>query len=242
MVNTKNIFSRLNAAVEKSKRNLKEAQARGSVSEERFYKKQLRALSMIEEYRDGLAWIKKQDMKEKSKFCIKCNFDYVMIQEHYSIGYDTAKSIVHRISNTFEKKIGEDTLDLIMSSDDMVGAGLTSFYMNSGKISLSDLFLSSIIDSLPEADCANVYEMAECKDEIEFLYMYSMKGFQEFLSRIDLDKLANVIYVIAKNTEKYKQERSTLVNLYRVATKITLDDVTKELGFEDEDDPDSYVE
>lgn len=231
MLNKKNIFSKLEGAVENNSKLLKEAEAKGDVGYIKFYQKQQRALNQIVEYRDSLDWIKKSDMKEKFTFCFKCGFDYDMITEHFKIGYETAKSLVFRLSNKFEEKIGSDTLDLICdTAEDNVGAGIVAFYVSIGKFTKSNLFLSSIVDRLPEENCDKVFEMSECANEIEFLYLYSKKGFETALRNIDLEKLANVLYAMGRETEKYKKERKTLVSLFREDTNMDLEKAEEELG------------
>lgn len=231
MLNKKNIFSKLESAVENNVRLLKDAESKGDIGYTKFYQKQQKALNQIVEYRDGLEWIKKADMKEKFTFCFKCGFDYEMITEHFGIGYETAKSLVFRLSNKFEEKIGSETLDLICdTSEDNVGVGIVAFYVNIGKFTKSNLFLSSIVDRLPEENCDKVFEMSECVNEIEFLYLYSRKGFETAFSNIDMEKLANVLYAIGKDTEKYKKERKTLVSLFREDTNMDLEKAEEELG------------
>lgn len=234
MVNKKNIFSRLNTAIVEVEKNLKVAQSNGDKKSEVFSLKQLKGLKTILEYRDSLEWIKKSDMKEKAQFCLKCNFDYEMIQEKYSIGYETAKSLVFRMSNNFESKIGSDTIDMLTNmEEDLVGAAMISFYVCSGRITKNDLFLSSVIEKLPKENCDNAFSMADCENEIEFLYIYSQAGFEKALETVDMNKLANVLYAISKDTELYRNDKKVLVNLFRLGTKMTLDSAKAELGIKD---------
>ena len=118
-------------------------------------------------------------------------------------------------------------------NEDLIGAAMISFYVNSGKIKKSDLFLSSILERLPQENCDNVYQMSECRNEIEFLYMYSRAGFEKAFQLIDEGKLANVLYAISHDTELYRNDKKVLVNLFREGTKTTLESAEEELGIVD---------
>lgn len=199
-------------------------------------RRQLFVLEEIASYVDSYEWlgtIPKEGVKmggvlEKVKFIRESYYDYNLVRQHFDLSADAMKSLMFRINKKLLDKIGEDTLDLVLSRYDKVSLGLMQFRIKSGKYKMSEILLPDFYGLLPEPKL-DFYKIENCETEIKTLYQFSRFGMQELLNNCDSSKLAFLLFILQNTTERYKEEQKDLVSLL-MGINWSIDDYLKKLS------------
>jgi len=189
--------------------------------------KKLSALTEILKYVNSYKWVKHQAVIDKIKFIRSCGFDYDLIKSELGLTDDSLKSFMYRVNQALDSKIGTDTVKTILSDKDNWRDVVVQFRILSGTYELKSALLSECYDNLPEKKFST-YSLKECREEIEYLYMYSNLYRKIRQGELDSGKLAFLRFILESETEKFRKEQSDLMLMLQ-GIKISYEDYMNKL-------------
>lgn len=135
--------------------------------------------------------------------------------------YDSAKESISYANKKAKEKIGSKTIDMILAG--RVKEARLEFYSRTNRLKFSNYLVDAVAELLPDPVCDNPPDIEECKEELDFLRMYSQAVIQEQIKQLDISKLAYLRYILEGGNSKYSTERSYLIDL--LAGKIDTDNL-----------------
>lgn len=175
-------------------------------------------LKEIIEYVNSMEWLSRVRTKERISFFIKSGYDYNALCEEFGISYVSAKNAIKWASKQLRRKIGVDTIKLIRSG--FVEEARVAFYVGSGKISRENLFLSDMIDILPESKFSAGYDLQDCLSELVYLRKISLNYIERYAEKVNLNKLAHLLSLIEGSSKKATWLRPYIIDVLMGYMKI----------------------
>ena len=151
-------------------------------------------------------------------FFIKSGYDYEALCEEFGISYVSAKNAVKWASKQLKAKIGKDTVRLIRSG--FINEARVAFYVGSGKISRENLFLSDMVDILPESKYSTSYDLQECLSELVYLRKISLNYIERHAEKVNVNKLAYILSLIEGSSKKAVWLRPYIIDMLQGYIKI----------------------
>ena len=184
------------------------------------YENKMALLQEIVDYIKTYQWVKQQSVKEKVKTYLTNDYDYTIVCDVHKVSYDAARQTIKWACDQLEKKIGRNTI-LDLKENDIEGAR-ASFYISMGKIKVKDLLLSELAEQLPDPQYG-VFDLSDCTNELKILHMMSAARLDYFMGKIDMAKLAYVMYLLYGHSEVADYYRPYLIELMQ--NKISVNDM-----------------
>ena len=169
-------------------------------------------------YVNSMTWLSRTSAKKKISFFIKSGYDYDAFCDEFNISYESAKNSVKWASKQVKSKIGEDTLQLIRNG--YIEEARLAFYTGSGQISRESLFLSDMVDSLPESKYSAAYDLQDCWTELVFLRKISLSYIEKHAKKVDKNKLAYLLSLIEGSSKKAVWLRPYIIDMIMGYMKI----------------------
>lgn len=180
----------------------------------------------IKTYLFSYKWLSKGPAKDRMRVYLESGLDYDVLCEQCNLSYEQAKNAVKWANKQFKKKIGENTLSLIKQG--YLGEARAAFYMASGQMKVEKFVSADCYDKLPKAKF-DIFSLADCEIELRILNLISKSTLQQYLSEMDEDKMAYLIYLLEGSSKKSDLFRPYLIGVMN--NKISVD---KLLGMENE--------
>ena len=178
-----------------------------------LYLRQLKNLEKIDAYVSTYEWVSKtQEVKDKVKFIRESGYDYELCRRELKLSADGLKGLIKRANKSFTEKVGESTIDLVISRNNTVGLGMTQFGICSGKYKLSEILNKDFYEMLPEAKI-DFFNIFDCEEEIKTMYYNSQFGMKSLLDKCSPEKFAFLRYILENPTERYIEEQKDLISL-----------------------------
>lgn len=178
-----------------------------------LYLRQLKNLEKIDAYVSTYEWVSKtQEVKDKVKFIRESGYDYELCRRELKLSADGLKGLIKRANKSFTEKVGESTIDLVISRNNSVGLGMTQFGICSGKYKLSEILNKDFYEMLPEAKI-DFFNIFDCEEEIKTMYFNSQFGMKSLLDKCSPEKFAFLRYILENPTERYIEEQKDLISL-----------------------------
>lgn len=178
-----------------------------------LYLRQLKNLEKIDAYVSTYEWVSKtQEVKDKVKFIRESGYDYELCRRELKLSADGLKGLIKRANKSFVEKVGESTIDLVISRNNTVGLGMTQFGICSGKYKLSEILNKDFYEMLPEAKI-DFFNIFDCEEEIRTMYFNSQFGMKSLLDKCSPEKFAFLRYILENPTERYIEEQKDLISL-----------------------------
>lgn len=178
-----------------------------------LYLRQLKNLEKIDAYVSTYEWVSKtQEVKDKVKFIRESGYDYELCRRELKLSADGLKGLIKRANKSFTEKVGESTIDLVISRNNTVGLGMTQFGICSGKYKLSEILNKDFYEMLPEAKI-DFFNIFDCEEEIKTMYFNSQFGMKSLLDKCSPKKFAFLRYILENPTERYIEEQKDLISL-----------------------------
>lgn len=195
-----------------------------------LYLRQLQKLEEIDAFVSTYEWVgKSQEARDRVKFIRDSGYDYDLCRRELNLSVDALKSIIKRANKSFSEKIGETTVDLIISRNNTISLGMTEFGICSGKYKLSEILNSDFYEMMPQGK-VDFFDIFDCEEEIKVMYMFSQFGMKEILAKCNLKKLALLRYILENPTERYAEEQKDLISLL-MGVNIDLDTYLENLDY-----------
>ena len=175
-------------------------------------------LGELIDYVNSMKWLSRTQAKKKISFFIKSGYDYDVFCDEFNISYESAKNSVKWASKQLKSKIGEDTLQLIRNG--YIEEARLAFYTGSGQISRESLFLSDMVDSLPESKYSAAYDLQDCLTELVFLRKISLSYIEKHAKKVDKNKLAYLLSLIEGSSKKAVWLRPYIIDMIMGYMKI----------------------
>lgn len=175
-------------------------------------------LKEIIEYINSMDWLSRVKTKERISFFIKSGYDYNALCNEFGLSYVSAKNAVKWASKQLKAKIGKDTVGLIRSG--FINEARVAFYVGSGKISRENLFLSDMVDVLPESKYSASYDLQDCLSELVYLRKISVNYIERHAEKVNVNKLAYLLSLIEGNSKKAVWLRPYIVGMLQGNIKI----------------------
>ena len=175
-------------------------------------------LKEIIEYINSMDWLSRVKTKERISFFIKSGYDYNVLCNEFGISYVSAKNAVKWASKQLKAKIGKDTVKLIRSG--FINEARVAFYVGSGKISRENLFLSEMVDILPESKFSAAYTLQDCLSELVYLRKISLNYIERHAKKVDKNKLAYLLSLIEGSSKKAVWLRPCIIDMLMGYMKI----------------------
>ena len=204
------LFREIDDGLELIKRNLALAKEKDDKKLIAFRKKQFDALKLVADYVFSYNWVKKEKVKLILEDMRLNNYDYSWIMKKYDLKPNDMKCFVYRNMDKIKSKVGEQTIDLILSNEDKVNLGLLSFRLASGQIKLEDMFNSNLLEIVPKAK-EHYFSLSDCVNELRFLYTYSKFMMDFSFSQLDKENLEFVLWLLSSPTDHYKVQQKDLI-------------------------------
>ena len=178
-----------------------------------LYLRQLKNLEKIDAYVSTYEWVSKtQEVRDKIKFIRDSGYDYEVCRRELKLSPDGLKGLIKRANKSFTEKVGESTIDLVISRNNTVGLGMTQFGICSGKYKLSEILNSDLYEMLPDAK-VDFFNIFDCEEEIKVMYFNSHFGIKEMFNKCNPKKFAFLRYILENSTERYIEEQKDLISL-----------------------------
>ena len=204
------LFREIDEGLELIKRNLALAKEKDDKKLIAFRKKQFDALKLVADYVFSYNWVKKEKVKLILEDMRLNNYDYSWVMRKYDLKPNDMKCFVYRNMDKIKSKVGEQTIDLILSNEDKVNLGLLSFRLASGQIKLEDMFNTNLLEIVPKAK-EHYFSLSDCVNELKFLYTYSKFMMDFSFNQLDKDKLEFVLWLLSSPTDHYKVQQKDLI-------------------------------
>lgn len=175
-------------------------------------------LSELIDYVNSMDWLARNHVKKKITFFIKSGYDYDALCKKFDLSYEGAKNSIKWASKQLRARIGEDTIKLIRSG--YIEEARVAFYVGSGQISRDNLFLSDMVDILPEGKYSVAYELQDCISELIFLRKISIAYMQRYADKVDEEKLAYLLSLIEGGSRKAVWLRPYIIDMIQGYMKI----------------------
>ena len=175
-------------------------------------------LKEIIEYINSMDWLSRVKTKERISFFIKSGYDYNALCNEFGLSYVSAKNAVKWASKQLKAKIGKDTVGLIRSG--FINEARVAFYVGSGKISRENLFLSDMVDVLPESKYSASYDLQDCLSELVYLRKISVNYIERHAEKVNVNKLAYLLSLIEGSSKKAVWLRPYIVGMLQGNIKI----------------------
>ena len=175
-------------------------------------------LNELVEYVNSMDWLTRVKTKERISFFIKSGYDYEALCKEFSLSYVSAKNAVKWASKQLRKKIGVDTIQLIRSG--FIEEARVAFYVGSGKISRENLFLSEMVDILPESKFSAAYTLQDCLSELVYLRKISLNYIERHAEKVNVNKLAYLLSLIEGSSKKAVWLRPYIIDMLQGYIKI----------------------
>lgn len=166
-------------------------------------------IKSIRNFRDDLSYIKRQDSKDRIKYYMRNNFD--IIHTSRAFGKETTNSIrtsVWNASKKFTHCIGKNTLSLI--KENKIEQAEKEFLINTGKINVDTVILKGFTELIPENVVDRTIFIKDCEKEIKVLKNISINVIKNVLTRIDMDKMALLMYILKEQDSFYQEHRNLI--------------------------------
>lgn len=170
--------------------------------------KKLQALYEILDYIKSFSWLSHQSSKEKVKTFLKCNYNYRKASEILGIPLHSLETSICYASKSLERKLGQNTIELILDGD--INSAMLQFKVGTNSISISNLFCEGIIDMLPKPKKDNTLSLHDCANEIKFLNHITKLSLQKIIKSMDRAKLSYLLYLLTSSDAQYAYERNLL--------------------------------
>lgn len=167
-------------------------------------------LKEIADYINTYNWLKHQESKERIRFFLKNKYSYEEYCNNFDTTYEAAKVSVSYANQKAIEKVGKKTIDLVLEGK--IDEARASFYFRSGQLKLRNYIIDSAIPNIPEAEFMSV-DIAECKNELSFLRLYSQAMLDIRVELIEKEKLAYLRYILEGDNPKLAEERLYLLEL-----------------------------
>lgn len=167
-------------------------------------------LKMINSYIISGEWLVRQEAKQKIKRVLETNYNYKTVADEYDVSEDAIRTFVSYCNQKVKEKIGEDTIDLLLKGKRAVA--LVQYETLKGNYSIRNLYTQNIEDMLPSPK-TNAYRLEDCKDELEFLYIYSNEHMLKLYEKCDSKKLAHILSYLENSVVSEPYERFGVVRL-----------------------------
>lgn len=206
MANVSNILYKVEKMYLESKKEVLVQTKTGHVTDEALHKREL--LKEIKKYRDEMEWLKKQETKDRIRFYISNGYSISKTSKVYGMDTDSAiKTSIWYASKQFRTAIGKDTLNLI-ENNELESAEL-EFKLNTGGLDIESFLIKGVTDLVPELTTVDKsISISECEKELKFLKNFSKDVIDTILSRIDIEKLALLMYMLKGKETDYTEQRA----------------------------------
>ena len=175
-------------------------------------------LGELIDYVNSMAWLSRTPVKKKISFFIKSGYDYDAFCTEFDISYESAKNSVKWAAKQLKSKIGEHTVRLIR--DGYIEEARLAFYTGSGQISRETLFLSDMVDILPESKFSAAYDLQDCLTELVYLRKISLDYIEKHAKKVDKSKLAYLLSLIEGSSRKATWLRPYIIDMLMGYMKI----------------------
>ena len=175
-------------------------------------------LKELVEYVNSMDWLTRVKTKKKISFFIKSGYDYEALCKEFGISYESVKNAVKWASKQLRRKIGKDTIKLIRNG--FIEEARVAFYVSSGKISRENLFLSDIVDTLPESKYSAAFDLQDCLSELVYLRKISLSYIDKHAEKVNLNKLAYLLSLIEGSSKKAIWLRPYIIDMLMGYMKI----------------------
>lgn len=169
----------------------------------------IKAFLKIRDYIYSFAWMKRRDAIDKIKAVINKKFNYSEVAEVLGVTVESLQVTMSNASKAVEAKIGENTIKLI--SEGRLDEALLQYQVGVGEISLENHVLSDVLEVYPKSQNSLYTRIEECKEELDFLRLYSKSMMHERMGRLDADRLAFIRYILTNPDGRYVMYRRLLI-------------------------------
>lgn len=177
-------------------------------------RKQLSALKEIFDYiKNDETWAGQEKSRWKAVIFIKNNCNYERTKDE--LGAKSKNSVevsVSRLSKILEKKIGANTIDMILAGK--VDEAMIQFRTGSGKLNPGDYLIAGLLDLLPKSNKRHA-SLLDCKKEIKFLLALTMSNLEERSRLYDEGNLSYLLYILTSTDSFVADERKVLYQLLK---------------------------
>lgn len=199
---------------------------------------QYNALMEIVSYINSLKWLNQERTKKKMSFFIKSKFNYKATFEEFGTSLNAIEVFVSEGQKKLKKKIGENTIDMILQGE--VETAMIQFNLRTKSKRISpELFLPGIAQLLPEPKMNKFFLVSELQKELLLLVNLSPFCVNRFLKKIDVEKLAHLLYIITIE-DGQSLERNEIISLLKgdyaekdgeqIAVKKQIDNVIRNIN------------
>ncbi|WP_080832392.1 hypothetical protein [Cohnella massiliensis] len=208
------IFKQLHEAVYTVRKRL---QSNPLVDEEakRLEESRYAALMEIVEYTRTQDFLTHKSVKNKIRFFFNSNYNYKLTAEHFNCPLNNIESTVSYAGKCLEKRIGRDTIRLVMQAQtqDALDAAMLQFRIGINPTGTQSLFVGDLSKWFPEPSNMGFRDLSEFRKEMRLLFFFSIGYFKECFAQVDQKRLAHLLYILQSTDNAHVMERQVLYRL-----------------------------
>lgn len=167
-------------------------------------------LKSIAEYVKTGSWLKHKSAREKVKLYIENNFSSRIVADILELNLNSVQASLTHASKELENKIGKNILKDIQGGKNLDDIYI-DFCLKTGVFNIDSLFLSEFLSKLPDSNNSSNIRLSDCEKELIVLRRFTHLYIQlKVLSKLDVNKLAFIRYILETDDIKYTRERNLI--------------------------------
>lgn len=170
--------------------------------------KKLELMKIIVDDIMSLRFVKSEKLKRKLNFFIKVNFNYEKVAKEFNTSIHSLYVAVSR----FDKKVSDEYEKMYMfikkgmydEAEQVYTKNKLNLFLDYNKVVIPNDYLGNLdVEDLG-------INLASCKKELALLKIYSYFMFKKNISKVDANKMIQVLYVYCSNDKGYEYERDLI--------------------------------
>ena len=169
-------------------------------------KSKIQVLGTIIQYikTDGVS---RESARAKLSALMQTHFDYERVGRMFNTSANSIQVSMSYLSKNLENKIGKETLPLLLAGQ--IEDAISNFEACSNTYLLAGFIPVEFTERIPLKIPKHLV-LSDCSQELEFLRSISMSALNEQFTKLDLDKLILIRYILESRDNRYKTERQAL--------------------------------
>lgn len=151
--------------------------------------------------------VKRGTAKAKLNAIMQTHFDYERVGAMFNTSANSIQVSISYLSKNLESKVGKDTIDLLLAGQ--IDEAISNFRACSNIYSLDKLIPTEFAQKIP-LKLPKTIDLTECNVELEFLRAISFSKVNKDFSKLDLEKLILIKYILQSRDKRYSDERQAL--------------------------------
>lgn len=173
-----------------------------------LWHKKFSLLDEILGYVASLRWVARSESKSRMKVLIETGYNYETTAKIFNVSVHSVRAMASYTLGNLEKKIGKDTIDILMKGE--IDKAELQFRIGTGSFVINEIFVKGVYRLIPEGRKQGNMNLLECLEELEYLKSLTILEIRKKLDTLKSERFEHIIGILESSDSRYVYEKAII--------------------------------